>query len=166
MPSVTRSRRWLLEAIRPNKLVIAYWDSAYIQYVVIIFMFIAGTNFGLLYVMLHGKFRKLFHDEEFKLYLYITLGASTIIAIVLFLNGYANLELSIRESIFQSSYHSNNNRIRHCGLPTMATSHGCHHLCPFIYRGMCRFNLGRIEMYSPQSIIQKFVHRDETNHSS
>ena len=80
---------------------IAYWDSAYIQYVVIIFMFIAGTNFGLLYVILHGKFRKLFHDEEFKLYLYITLGASTIIAIVLFLNGYANLELSIRESIFQ-----------------------------------------------------------------
>ena len=56
---------------------LAYWDSAYIQYVVIIFMFIAGTNFGLLYVMLHGKFRKLFHDEEF------------------------NLELSIRESIFQ-----------------------------------------------------------------
>ena len=31
---------------------IAYWDSAYIQYVVIIFMFIAGTNFGLLYVCL------------------------------------------------------------------------------------------------------------------
>ena len=30
---------------------LAYWDSAYIQYVVIIFMFIAGTNFGLLYVI-------------------------------------------------------------------------------------------------------------------
>lgn len=47
---------------------IAYWNSTYIQYVFIVFMFISGTNFGLLYVMLHGKFRKLFHDEEFKLY--------------------------------------------------------------------------------------------------
>lgn len=43
---------------------VAYWDSAYIQYVFIVFMFIAGTNFGLLYVMIHGKFRKLFHDEN------------------------------------------------------------------------------------------------------
>lgn len=80
---------------------IAYWNSTYIQYVFIVFMFISGTNFGLLYVMLHGKFRKLFHDEEFKLYFFIVIGASIIIAIMLFLNGYANLELSIRESLFQ-----------------------------------------------------------------
>jgi len=80
---------------------VAYWNSAYIQYVFIVFMFISGTNFGLLYVMLHGKFRKLFHDEEFKLYFFIVIGASIIIATMLFLNGYANLELSIRESLFQ-----------------------------------------------------------------
>ena len=80
---------------------VAYWNSAYIQYVIIAFMFIAGTNFGLLYVMIHGKFQKLFRDDEFRIYLYIVLGASAIIAIVLFLNGYANLELSIRESLFQ-----------------------------------------------------------------
>lgn len=80
---------------------IAYWDSAYIQYVIIVFMFIAGTNFGLIYIALNGKVRKLFHDEEFKLYFFITIIASVIIASVLFVKGYDDLELSIREALFQ-----------------------------------------------------------------
>ena len=80
---------------------LAYWNSAYIQYVVIIFMFIAGTNFGLMYIAIHGKIKKLFRDEEFKLYFFIILIASAMIACVLYFKGYDDLELSIREALFQ-----------------------------------------------------------------
>lgn len=143
---------------------VAYWDSAYIQYVIIIFMFIAGTNFGLLYVVVHGKFRKLFHDEEFKLYLYITLGASAIIAIVLFLNGYANLELSIRESLFQVVTILTTTGFAHGRLPVMASPYRGYYFCTSFYRGMCRLYRRRFKMYPAQFIIQKLLHRDETDH--
>lgn len=80
---------------------IAYWDSAYIQYVFIVFMFIAGTNFGLLYGVWRGNFRRLFRDEEFRLYFFIILVTSAAIATMLYLKGYDDLELSIREALFQ-----------------------------------------------------------------
>lgn len=47
---------------------IAFWPSPYIQYVIILFMFLAGTNFTLTYFVLRGKFRPLLKDEEFKYY--------------------------------------------------------------------------------------------------
>lgn len=80
---------------------IAYWDSAYIQYVFIVFMFVAGANFGLMYSAILGKPYKLFRDQEFRLYFFIMIISSTIIAGGLYLNGYADLELSIREALFQ-----------------------------------------------------------------
>ena len=65
-----------------------------------------------------------------------------------------------------SSYHSDNNGIRYRRLSIMATSHGCHHLCTLIHRGLCWFNFGWLKMYPAQSIIQKLVYRNETDHSS
>ena len=48
---------------------LAFWnDTPIIQYIVIVFMFLAGTNFVLSYFMFKGKFRKIIQDEEFKLY--------------------------------------------------------------------------------------------------
>lgn len=47
---------------------IAFWPSPYIQYVIILFMFLAGTNFTLTYFVLRGKFKPLLKDEEFKYY--------------------------------------------------------------------------------------------------
>jgi trk system potassium uptake protein TrkH len=47
----------------------AYWnDQPIIQYIVIVFMFLAGTNFVLSYFAFKGKIQKIFKDEEFKLY--------------------------------------------------------------------------------------------------
>lgn len=48
---------------------IGHWDSAYIQYVIIFFMLLAGTNFTLSYFGLHLKLTKVFKDEEFRWYL-------------------------------------------------------------------------------------------------
>lgn len=80
---------------------IAYWDSAYIQYVIILFMFLAGTNFSLLHFAIHGRFRKLFRDEEFRLYALITLIASLIITLTLYVQHQADFERCLRDSLFQ-----------------------------------------------------------------
>lgn len=49
---------------------IAYWnDQPIIQYIVILFMFLAGTNFVLSYFAFKGKFSKILKDEEFRLYI-------------------------------------------------------------------------------------------------
>ena len=45
--------------------------SAYIQWIVIIFMFLGGTNFALHYEAMRGKFKSYVRDEEFKFYLYL-----------------------------------------------------------------------------------------------
>lgn len=80
---------------------IAYWDSAYIQYVIVIFMFIAGINFGLLCSASKGNWKKLLHDKEFLLYLLIISGATLIIATGLYWSGWGNAEKSFRDAIFQ-----------------------------------------------------------------
>lgn len=48
---------------------VAHWNNQpIIQYIIIVFMFLAGTNFVLSYFAFKGKFQKILHDEEFKLY--------------------------------------------------------------------------------------------------
>ncbi|GAA4812779.1 TrkH family potassium uptake protein [Litoribaculum gwangyangense] len=48
---------------------VAYWNNQpIIQYIIILFMFLAGTNFVLSYFAFKGKIQKIIHDEEFKLY--------------------------------------------------------------------------------------------------
>jgi len=80
---------------------IAYWDSAFIQYVITAFMFIGGTNFVLLYIMLKGNFSKLFQNEEFKYYVILVLGVTVLVTTVLFVNGHGALEKTFRDALFQ-----------------------------------------------------------------
>ena len=48
---------------------VAYWNGEpIIQYIIILFMFLAGTNFVLSYFAFKGKIQKALQDEEFKLY--------------------------------------------------------------------------------------------------
>ena len=48
---------------------VAYWNGQpVIQYIIIVFMFLAGTNFVLSYFAFKGKIQKAIFDEEFKLY--------------------------------------------------------------------------------------------------
>jgi trk/ktr system potassium uptake protein len=48
---------------------LAYWnEQPIIQYIVMLFMFLAGTNFVLSYFAFKGKIQKVIQDEEFKLY--------------------------------------------------------------------------------------------------
>ncbi|AUC75274.1 TrkH family potassium uptake protein [Olleya sp. Bg11-27] len=48
---------------------VAYWNNKpIIQYIIIFFMFLAGSNFVLSYFAFKGKVQKVIQDEEFKLY--------------------------------------------------------------------------------------------------
>ena len=80
---------------------IAHWSSPYIQYVITVFMFLAGTNFTLSYLAMKGKFSSIFKDEEFKYYGIIILSFTAIITIGLLVSSHLQFEPAFRDSIFQ-----------------------------------------------------------------
>jgi trk system potassium uptake protein TrkH len=80
---------------------IAYWSSPYIHYVITLFMFLAGTNFTLSYLAIHGHLKKVFSNEEFKWYIGFTVGFAVVIALGLYFTTGEGLERSFRDSLFQ-----------------------------------------------------------------
>ena len=80
---------------------IAYWNSPYIHYVITAFMFLAGTNFTLAYFGMHGQFRKIWKNEEFKWYLGFIGGFTLLVTIGLFFTGGGGLEPAFRNGLFQ-----------------------------------------------------------------
>lgn len=81
---------------------IAYFDSAYIQYVIILFMFIAGVNFSLSYFALKRKFSKVFTNEEFRYYIgFIAIFTLSLTIIIALQKSDQSIEKSFRESVFQ-----------------------------------------------------------------
>jgi len=75
--------------------------GAYTQYVIIIFMIIAGTNFSLLYFALKGKFSRLFTNEEYRFYLILIGGLTLIFTAGLMYFHNLGLERAFRDSLFQ-----------------------------------------------------------------
>ncbi|NKI27389.1 TrkH family potassium uptake protein [Arenibacter sp. 6A1] len=76
-----------------KNLSMAYWnDQPLIQYIVILFMFLAGSNFVLSYYAFKGKIQKVLFDEEFKMYSIFIISFSLIAALVVYLK--ANVPLS------------------------------------------------------------------------
>lgn len=81
---------------------IAYWDSAYVEYILSLFMFIGGVNFALIYYLLQGVANKLMEDEEFKWYLIISVVFTIVVALGVIVSGTIdNVEKGIRTSLFQ-----------------------------------------------------------------
>lgn len=76
--------------------------SPYIQYVIVVFMVLAGTNFTLHYLALHGKLKKVWAHDEFRYFLFFIIGATLVISLILALNSNEmTLEESFRASLFQ-----------------------------------------------------------------
>lgn len=64
---------------------VAYWNNQpIIQYIIIFFMFLAGSNFVLSYFAFKGKVQKIIHDEEFKLYFKFVAVFTIIAALVIY----------------------------------------------------------------------------------
>ena len=79
----------------------AHFDSPFLQYVVIVFMFLAGVNFTLTYFGLKGRFRKVWDNEEFKTYLFfmVVFTIITTLGIINFTD--SNFEPAFRDAAFQ-----------------------------------------------------------------
>ncbi len=75
--------------------------SPYIQYVIILFMIIAGTSFSLHYFLLKGQFRKVLDNEEFRFYLSIIFVFAIIYTVVIYGMHQAGPEEAFRDSLFQ-----------------------------------------------------------------
>ncbi len=81
---------------------IAAFDSAQIEYVLTLFMFLSGINYTLLFLLLFkGKIRALYRNTEFRVYLFTVLGFSLVIAIGLLAQGDISIEKALRVSFFQ-----------------------------------------------------------------
>jgi len=81
---------------------IAAFSSPLIQYILILFMFLAGTNFTMTYFGLHGRFLKVLKNEEFRLYLGFCLLISLAVGFVVYGLGQDSWEQSFRDGAFQA----------------------------------------------------------------
>jgi len=69
---------------------LAYWNhKPIIQYIVTLFMFLAGTNFVLIYFGLKGKLQRIWQDNEFRWYI----GFVTFFTLITFIGIYTNVNL-------------------------------------------------------------------------
>ena len=80
---------------------IAYYTEPAIHYIIIAFMFLAGTNFTLLYFGFTGRVSRVLKNEEFKTYALnlLILGGITSTGLVLFSD--LEMEPAIRNAFFQ-----------------------------------------------------------------
>lgn len=93
---------------------IAYWnDQPIIQYIIIFFMFLAGTNFVLSYYLFKGRVAKIIKDEEFKLYFKFIIIFTVIAAFLIYFRAdvsqssvahpmvFGEVESAVRHGLFQ-----------------------------------------------------------------
>lgn len=80
---------------------IGYFNSPTIEYVEIVFMFLSGINFTMLYMLfLRGKFKVFFTNSELKAYVFIMLTASAAISVLLYFHSGYDIPTSVRTSLF------------------------------------------------------------------
>jgi trk system potassium uptake protein len=79
---------------------LAYYP-AYSQYIVMIFMFLAGTSQVIYYYIVKLNFKKVKQNEELWFYIGVSLLAGTIATIILHINSTRTFEESFREGFFQ-----------------------------------------------------------------
>jgi trk system potassium uptake protein TrkH len=92
---------------------IAFWnDQPVIQYIIILFMFLAGTNFVLSYFAFKGRVQKILKDEEFRYYSLFIVLLTLLAAVVVYFQAdvavsayhpqvLGDLESSFRHALFQ-----------------------------------------------------------------
>ncbi|MGB2691544.1 MAG: potassium transporter TrkG [Thermodesulfobacteriota bacterium] len=85
----------------PKNLSVGSYNSPFIDGIITVFMFIAGMNFVLLYWSLHGKFKKLTQNSEFKFYLLINLIVIVVVSLELWTTIYPSFLEALRYGSFQ-----------------------------------------------------------------
>ena len=79
-----------------------YFNNAAIDYTAIVFMFLSGVSFALLYAILfQGKAKQLFKNAEFRFYTALTLTATVVIVYFLLRYNHYTVSDAIRYALFQ-----------------------------------------------------------------
>lgn len=101
-----------------RNLSVAYFNSAYIEWVLTIFMFIGGISFPLMYkVFVTKSLKTLFRNEEFRVYLGFTAIVTAVIMIDLLRSYCDGFEQGIRLAAFQTV-----SQLTTCGFSTCDTN--------------------------------------------
>ena len=79
---------------------IGYFESPLIQYTIILFMFISATNFTLTYFAIKLDFKKVFKNEEFRIYSSFIIFLTAIVFITLYLIDSSYAEETFRSALF------------------------------------------------------------------
>lgn len=74
--------------------------SSYIQYIIIFFMILAGTNFTLHYFALQGRLRKIWENEEYRNYILLIFSVTLIITVAIISLGSEEVERAFRNTLF------------------------------------------------------------------
>jgi len=80
---------------------IAHFTSPMIQYIIILFMFLAGTNFTLLYFGSKLKFKKFWNNDEFNWYVMAVILLTFVVTPLVYFSLNTGVEESIRTALFQ-----------------------------------------------------------------
>ena len=75
--------------------------SPYIQYVVMIFMFLAGINFFMHYFLLRGRLKNVIKNEELRTYIFIIVLSGLAVSLVLIFKDSTGIEPALRNGYFQ-----------------------------------------------------------------
>ncbi len=82
---------------------VAAYSSATVDYIIIIFMIIAGTNFSLHYKLFTGKFSDFFKNSEFRFFISLIAFSTLIIFFEVLIFHYHDAGKSFQDSLFQVS---------------------------------------------------------------
>ena len=118
----------------------AYYNTPFIQYVFIVFMFFAGMNFSLHYLVMHRKFNSLKSNEEFKYYLLFILIVTIIITFIHQPHVAFGIEESFRNSLFHVVSLVTTTGYVSSDYENWAPFSRMIIFCSFIYWWLCRIN--------------------------
>jgi len=79
----------------------AFYDGPFIQYTAILFMFLSGTNFTVIYFGLTGKFDRVWRSDEFKAYAISVIVIAILLAGPIYYYSGSGVEKAFRDSAFQ-----------------------------------------------------------------
>lgn len=80
---------------------IAAYNSPLITWIITVFMFLAGTNFSLLFLVLRGRLREVLRSEELRIYTIIIVCATVFICLDLSAHSHLSFSQTFTDSAFQ-----------------------------------------------------------------
>lgn len=80
---------------------VGHYNSPLIEYIIIVFMFLSGMNYTLIYFGFKGNFKKVIRSDEFRFYGLNVLALTLFLSVYLFYNShYDSFEEAFRTSLF------------------------------------------------------------------